>query len=115
MELVDRAKANGIAVMAWNADELYGRDGYFLNGLDARAETFVVEIPPNAQAWLNKPKTLRNPPKIRNGRPCSYPRLRRREAKPSEVQNLAKYSPTFTDQRPQRYRINDTHKGPEVW
>lgn len=101
--------------MAWNADELYGRDGHFLDGLDAREEAFVVEIPTTAHVWLGKPKVLKKPTKNRKGRPRGYPRLRRRDAKPSEVQNLTKYSPTFTDQRPQRYRIKDTHKGPEVW
>ena len=100
---------------AWNADELYGRDGHFLDGLDARSEAFVVEIPPKAHVWLSKPKVLRKPPKNRPGRPRRYPRLRRRDAKPSEVQNLAKYSPQFNDQSRQRYRIKDTHKGPEVW
>ena len=115
LELIDRAKANGIEVMAWNADELYGRDGHFLDGLDARDEAFVVEIPPKAHVWLSKPKVLQKPPKNSIGRPRRYPRLRRREANPSEVQNLAKYSPTFTDQKPQRYRIKDTHKGPDVW
>lgn len=115
LDLIDRAKANGIKVMAWNADELYGRDGYFLDGLDARREAFVVEIPPNAHVWLSKPKVLQKPLKNAAGRPRRYPRLRRRDAKPSEVQNLAKYSPNFTDQSPQRYRIKDTHKGPEVW
>ncbi len=101
--------------MAWNADELYGRDGHFLDGLDARGEAFVVEIPMTAHLWLAKPKVLQKPRKNRNGRPRGYPRLRRRDAKPSEVQNLAKYSPAFTDQTPQRYRIKDTQKGPEVW
>jgi SRSO17 transposase len=115
LDQVDRAKANGIEVIAWNADELYGRDGQFLDGLDLRNEAYVVEIPPNAHAWLSKPKVLRKPPKNRTGRPRQYPRLRRREAKPSEAQNLAKYSPTFTDQTAQRYRIKDTHKGPDVW
>jgi SRSO17 transposase len=115
LDLIDRAKANGIEVIAWNADELYGRDGHFLDGLDERDEAYVVEIPPNAHAWLSKPKVLRRPPKNRTGRPRRYPRLRRRDAKPSEVRNLAKHSPTFTGQTPQRYRIKDTHKGPEVW
>ena len=113
--MIDRAKANGIEVMAWNADELYGRDGHFLDGLDVREEAFVVEVPPNAHAWLSKPRVLRKPPKNGTGRPRKFPRLRRREAKPSEVQNLAKYSPAFNQQKPQRYRIKDTHKGPEVW
>ena len=47
LDLIDRAQANGIEVMAWTADELYGRDGAFLDGLDERGQAFVVEIPPN--------------------------------------------------------------------
>jgi SRSO17 transposase len=114
LDLVDRAVANGISVLAWTFDELYGRDGKFLDGLDQRNEAFVGEIPPNAHVWINKPKVLRKPPKNRKGRK-KYPRLRSREAQPNEVQNLRKYSPAFTGQNPQRYRIKDTHKGPEVW
>lgn len=115
LELIDRAKANGIQVMAWTADELYGRDGAFLDGLDERGEAFVVEIPPNAHAWLSKPKVLKTPPRNGTGRPKNYPRLRRRDQRPSEVQNLARYSPAFREQTPQRYRIKDTHRGSEVW
>ncbi len=115
MDLIDRAKGNGIQVMAWTADELYGRDGAFLDGLDERGESFVVEIPPNAHVWLTKPKVLKKPPQNSTGRPKNYPRLRTRERKLCEVQNLAKYSPAFRRQTPQRYRIKDTHRGSEVW
>ncbi len=102
-------------VLAWTADELYGRDGTFLDGLDQRGEAYVVEVPPNAHVWLAKPKVLKNPPKNRPGRPKIYPRLRKKEAQPSEVQNLVKYSPAFREQAPQRCRIKDTHRGSEVW
>lgn len=115
LALIDRAKGNGIQVMAWTADELYGRDGAFLDGLDARGEAFVVEIPPNAHVWLKKPKVLKKPPQNSPGRPKKYPRLRQQEQQPSEVQNLTKYSPAFRQQTPQRYRIKDTHHGEEVW
>lgn len=115
LDLIDRAKSNGVEVMAWTADELYGRDGAFLDGLDERGEAFVVEIPPNAHVWLSKPKVLRKPPRNSTGRPRKYPRLRRREEKPSEVRNLVKYSPAFAQQTAQRYRIKDTHRGSEVW
>ena len=101
--------------MAWTADELYGRDGTFLDGLDERGEAFVVEIPPNAHVWLRKPKVLKTPPKNGAGRPKKYPRLSARDRKPSEVQDLAKHSPAFGEQTPQRYRIHDTHRGSEVW
>lgn len=41
LELVNRAKANGIRIMAWTADELYGGNSEFLAGLDACDEAFV--------------------------------------------------------------------------
>jgi SRSO17 transposase len=113
--LIDRAKTNGIRVMAWNADELYGRDGKFLDGLDARGEAFVVEIPPQSHVWLTRPKVLTNPANHRPGRPQRSRRLRKRDRQSSEVQNLASYSPAFREARSQRYRIKDTHRGSEVW
>ena len=115
LDLIDRAKANGINVMAWNADELYGRDGQFLDGLDDRDEAFVVEIPSNAHVWLNKPKVLENRTKSHVGRPKRPLYLRKKDEKPSEVKNLARYSPVFYQQVPQRYLIKETHKGEEVW
>lgn len=102
-------------MLAWTADELYGHDGAFLDGLDERGEAFAVEIPPHAHVWLKKPKVLRNPPQNSSGRPKVYPRLRKCERQPSEVRNLARYSPAFRKQTPQRYRIKDTHRGSEVW
>lgn len=114
LKLIDRAKANGIRVAAWTGDELYGRDGAFLDGLDERQEAYVVEIPPNAHVWLRKPEILRKPPKNRRGRPRKTPCYRRRDQAPSEVQNLASYSPVFREQTPQRYRVKHTQRGAEV-
>jgi len=115
---VDRALANGIRVQAWTFDELYGRDGQFLDGLDERGEAFVGEVPPNFHVWLSQPVVLRKRPKnqrSKQGRRAKYPRLARRAARPCEVQNLARYSPGFTAQKAQQYRIKDTCRGPEVW
>ena len=113
--MIDRAIANGIRVKAWTFDEAYGRDGQFLDGLDQRGEAFVGEVPPNFHVWLAKPTVLRKPQKNRAGRPKHYPRLARRDARPSECQNLACYAPGFTEQKAQRYRTKDTCHGPEVW
>jgi SRSO17 transposase len=113
---IDRALANGIRVSAWTFDELYGRDGKFLDGLASRGQVFVGEIPGTFHGWLEKPRVLRKGPKRRGkaGRPRRYPRVARR--RPScEVRNLLKYSPVFREQAWQRYRIKDTDKGPEVW
>lgn len=87
----------------------------FLDGLDERDEAYVVEIPPNAHVWMMKPKVLKTPPDNATGRPKTYPRLRSHERQPSEVQNLATYSPAFRKQTPQKYRIKDAHRGSEVW
>ncbi len=115
--MIDRALANNICVSAWTFDELYGRDGKFLDGLQERGQTFVGEVPVDFHGWLQKPSVLRNGPKKqgkRRGQPKRYPRLARR--RPScEVRNLAKYSPLLRDQSWQRYRIKDTDKGPQVW
>jgi SRSO17 transposase len=113
---IDRALANGIRVSAWTFDELYGRDGKFLDGLASRGQVFVGEIPTTFHGWLQKPAVLRKGAKKRGkgGRRKRYPRLARR--RPScKVRNLVAYSPMFRGQAWQRYRIKDTDKGPEVW
>ena len=116
LELIDRALGNGIRVAAWTCDELYGRDGKFLDGLEQRRQVFVAEVPSDFYGWLQKPKILRNGPKKsqKQGPHKQYPRLARRR-RAGEVRNLVKYSPLFRKQSWQRYRIKDTDKGPEVW
>jgi SRSO17 transposase len=107
---------NGIRVSAWTFDELYGRNGPFLDGLEARDQVFVGEIPCDFHGWVQKPRVLRTAPKTaaKRGRKKRYPRLARR--RPSgEVRNLLRYSPVFCEQSWQRYRIKDTDRGPEVW
>lgn len=113
--LIDEAIADGISVKAWTFDELYGRNSGFLDGLDERKQAFVGEVPPNFTMWTRKPNVLRKPPSNRKQRRQKYPRLAARDHKPCEVQNLASHSPGLAAQRPQRYRVRDSQKGPEVW
>jgi SRSO17 transposase len=115
LELIDRALANGVCVRAWTFDEGYGRDTAFLDGLEQRGQVFVAEVPANFRGWMKKPQVLRSGRSRRRGRKKTYPRLAARSRRSSEVQNLARYSPVFRKQRWQRYRIKDTHQGPEVW
>jgi len=116
VELIDRALANGIRVSAWTFDELYGRDGKFLDALEQRGQVFVAEVPIDFRGWVQKPGILRSGPKKRGtqGRAKHYPRVARRRPV-SEVRNLLTYSPVFREQSWQRYRIKDTDKGPQVW
>jgi SRSO17 transposase len=116
LRLIDRALGNGVRVAAWTFDELYGRDGKFLNGLEQRGQTFVAEVPVDFHGWVQKPKILRTGPKKskKRGRRKQYPRLARRRPS-SEVRNLVEYSPVFREKSWQRYHIKETNKGPEVW
>ena len=111
--------ADGITVKAWTFDELYGRDGKFLDGLDERKQAFVGEVPPDFRMWTRKPTVLRKAPRNTRrkgkGRNMKYPRLAARDAKAYQVRSLAKHSPGLARQTPQRYRVRDSHKGPEIW
>jgi SRSO17 transposase len=116
LEQIDRALANGVRVSAWTFDELYGRDSKLLDGLEARGQVFVCEVPSNLHGWVQKPTVLRKAPKNAGtrGRRKKYPRVARR--RPScEVRNLLTYSPVFREQSWQRYHIKDTNTGPQVW
>lgn len=116
LDQIDVALSNGVRVSAWTFDELYGRDGKFLDGLESRRQLFVGEIPSDFHGWLEKPQVLRSGPKKsrKRGRRKNYPRVARR--RPScEVRNLLTYSPVFREQSWQRYRVKDTDQGPEVW
>lgn len=113
--LIDEAMADGIVVKAWTFDELYGRSGKFLDGLDERNQAFVGEVPPDFRAWTRKPNVLRKSRRKSKQGNKKYPRLAARDAKACEVRNLAKYSPGLASQTPQRYRVRDSHKGPEIW
>lgn len=103
---------------AWTFDELYGRDGKFLNSLEELGEKYVGEIPANFHGWVEQP-TVRKRPQ----RPGKEGRIRGRRHRPRvvksrpscEVANLASYSLIFRLKSWQRYRIKDTHRGPEVW
>jgi len=113
--MIDRALANGVRVGAWTCDELYGRDGKFLDALEERRQVFVAEIPVDFHGWVRKPKIWHEGPEnTGRGRPKGYPRLAAGYHS-SEVRNLAQHSPAFRKQSWQRYRIKDTDKGPEVW
>jgi SRSO17 transposase len=115
IEMIDRALANGVRVSAWTFDELYARDGKFLDALQARGQVFVGEIPVGFHGWVRQPEVLQEGPEsTKSGRPKAYPRLAK-GCHSSEVRNLAKHSAAFRKQAWQRYRIKDTDKGPEVW
>jgi SRSO17 transposase len=118
LDLVRRAVKNGIRVMAWTFDELYGRGREFLDGMNDLGQNYVGEVPSDMEGWLRPPRVLRTPRpgELAMGRrPRIYPRLARKTLAPCEVRNLAVYSREFQNQPWERFRIKDGEKGPMVW
>lgn len=105
-----RALANGVRVKAWTFDELYGRCGPFLDGLDRLEQAFVGEVPPDFRVWLERPRVARD--RATGGK---TPRRLVPPRRSSQVRHLRRHSPGFYQQAPQLYRVKDTQQGPEVW
>lgn len=115
---IKRALGNGVRFSFLTFDELYGRSGPFLDGIEELEQKFVGEIPCDFVGWLQTPKILIKPTSAelrKKGRKRHFPRLSRKSLPACEVRNLVKYSPVFTKQDWQRYRIKDGEKGPIVW
>ena len=115
---IGRCLENGIRVAAWTFDELYGRDGGFLDGLDALGQTYVAEVPSDFTGWVCAPRVLLRPTAwelTQPGKRRRFPRLATTAAPPSEVRHLLHHSQVFTKQKWQRFHIKDGQKGPIVW
>ena len=112
LDLIDRALSNGVQVCAWTFDELYGRNCQFLDGLQARKQAYVAEIPSNTCVWTKKPQVVH--PSSGSSQRKHIPHIPR-PPKASQVRNLLKHSDKFHQQSWQRYRVKDTRQGPEVW
>jgi SRSO17 transposase len=73
--LFDRIQAAGKVRFDWvTADETYGRNGTFLDDLEARGQRYVVEVPVNTTVWIVDPATAVPPRQEGGGRPPIRPR-----------------------------------------
>lgn len=118
LDQIRRCLDNGVRVAAWTFDELYGRDGGFLSGLDALGQTYVAEVPSDFRGWVRPPRVLLRPTawELRQpGKQRRFPRLAVTAAPPSEVRHLATKSSVFRSQKWQPFHIKDSQKGPIVW
>ena len=118
LDQIRRCLGNGVRVAAWTFDELYGRDGAFLSGLDALGQTYVAEVPSDFTGWVRAPRVLLRPTAWelkQPGKHRRFPRLAVTAAGPSEVRHLLHHSKVFTQQKWQRFHIKDGQKGPIVW
>jgi len=115
LELLDRARWNGVVFDWLTFDEGYGGKPEFLRELDGRERVFVGEVPTTFTGWICQPRVTERPFRRRRGRGRKTPRLRSDSRPAISVENMLKYSPELRDQRWVRYRVKDGQKGPMVW
>lgn len=116
LELLDRARGNGV-VFDWLVfDEWYGSKPPFLRALDDRRQRFVAEIHKDVVGWLDPPQITSRPYRRgRRGRGRKTPRLLAGSRAAQTVAELAATHPALRDQPWQTFRIKDGEKGPIVW
>jgi SRSO17 transposase len=96
LELLDRAKANGVHLEWITADIWYSQKPNFLAGLEQRHYRYVVEIPRNLRGWFSHP----------GAEPAQAAR---------DVEELCHHARSMTRQKWTAFHLKDTDKGPLVW
>lgn len=114
LDLLGRAKGNGLSFDWLVCDEGYGGKPPFLRALNARGQIFVAEVPCSFRGWARRPKVTHRPFSRQGGR-RKTPRIVSGSPAPVEVQQMLRYCPKLRDQPWVRYRVKNGDKGPEVW
>jgi SRSO17 transposase len=111
----DRAVANGVRLDWVTFDENYPMNPEFLFALDDRGQRYVGEVKRTFTGWLAQPALLYKRHPSAKGRTGHFPRLKKKNARPSTVENMLKYSPPLRKVPWQKFHVKDTEKGPVVW
>jgi SRSO17 transposase len=113
LELLDRARGNGVQFAWLTFDEGYGGKPEFLRELTRRQQRYVAEVPTTFTGWLRPPRLSDG---TRPGRPRRGRRRRLWVARPARsVADLLRYQPALREQPWQPFHVKDGQKGPMVW
>jgi SRSO17 transposase len=116
LQLLDRARANGVSFRYLTFDEGYGGKPEFLRQLGGRGQPYVAEVPRTFTGWLQAPYVTDRPyHRHGRGRGRAVPRLGAGSTAAHSVEHHLCQTPTLRDQAWKRWRIKDTQKGPMVW
>jgi SRSO17 transposase len=116
LELLDRARSNGVTFRYLVFDEGYGSKPEFLRELQAREQVYVAEVPRSFTGWLKAPHVAaRSFHRHGRGRGRATPRLAAGSPAAQSVEYHLNWTPALKDQTWKKWRIKDTHKGPLVW
>jgi SRSO17 transposase len=116
LELLDRARANGVMFRYLVFDEGYGSKPEFLRELQTREQRYVAEVPRTFCGWLEAPLvTERLFRRGGRGRGRARPRLVAGSAAAHSVEYHLNWTPALQLQSWTKWRIKDTQRGPLVW
>jgi len=116
LELLDRARQNGVQLPWLTFDEEYGGKPGFIAGLQQRQQDFVGEVPSILPGWLDRPGVTQRPyHRGGRGRGRRTPRLKSGSPPARSVKELLAQHPRLHDKPWQRYYLRTGSKGPMVW
>jgi SRSO17 transposase len=120
LEMIDRARGNGIRPGWLTFDAGYGMVTEFMLALNDRGMQFVGEAPPHLTGWTKPPPLLHKELFTHNhfGHPRKFPRPKKLPGnmhKPKAVASLTARSPVFTGQEWESFRVKDDQGGAVVW
>jgi SRSO17 transposase len=92
LEMLERAKREGVAMRWLTADEFYGRVSEFLAGVEALGMLYVVEVPVSTCGWTAR----------------GHARGQQQQRRVDEL--FKRGGPSWVD-----YHVKDSTKGPVIW
>lgn len=114
LEMLTRINERGVVPFAWvNADEHYGMNPDFLDGIDGLGKWYFAEVPVSTMVWPEDvkilPVGLGQSGNLKTGRPRSGPRVARNQPAPQEVRQIGARLPAKAWKR---FTIKEGAKGP---
>jgi SRSO17 transposase len=116
LEMLTELTQRGVVPCAWvNADEHYGMNPDFLDGVAGLNKWYFAEVPVSTLVWPEKvkilPAGLGQAGNRKTGRPRSGPRVAKKEPAPQEVRQIGAGLPAETWKR---FTIKEGAKGPII-
>jgi SRSO17 transposase len=113
-EMLTEINQRGVVPFAWvNADEHYGMNPDFLDGVAGLDKWYFAEVPVSTMVWPENvkilPAGLGQVGNLKTGRPRSGPRVAKKEPSPQEVRQIGAGLPA---EAWKRFTIKEGAKGP---
>jgi SRSO17 transposase len=114
LEMLTKINERGVVPFAWvNADEHYGMNPDFLDGVAGIDKWYFAEVPSTTMVWPEDvkilPAGLGQVGNLKTGRPRSGPRVAKNEPAPQEVRQIGAGLP---EEVWKRFTIKEGAKGP---